>query len=121
MSLQGFGTWSESAFYDDRSSFSCPCGAVYPRHFARRVASTNGKPIFCEACKVVDHPTRIVHRDVACRYVIRFGGRTFSEQTGIDTCVVYLRSELGVIVGRVSMFDKFPKPVDESIFDDMPF
>ena len=43
-----------------------------------------------------------MHRDVACRYVIRFGGRTFSEQTGIDTCVVYLQSELDVIVGRVS-------------------
>ena len=64
-------------------------------HFqARLVASRNG--------------IRKIHRDVAVRYIERFGGSTFVVQTEIDDCEIYLRNSLGLTIAIVSMFDKFP-------------
>ena len=52
---------------------------------------------------------RKIHRDVAVRYIERFGGSTFVVQTEIDDCEVYLRNSLGLTIATVSQFDKFQK------------
>ena len=61
------------------------------------------------------------YRDVACRYIQRFGGSTYKEPTAIDDYEVYLRNRDGEIIATISSFDRFPKPVDTQIFDNIPF
>ena len=60
---------------------------------------------------------RVIHRDVACRYLKRFGGHTQKEPTPYahDAYFVYLFDSEGEKRGEVSMFDKFPKP--PQVFD----
>ena len=67
-------------------------------HFQAHLASRNG--------------IRKIHRDVAIRYIERFGGSTFVVQTEIDDCEIYLRNAFGLAIATVSMFDKFPKTVE---------
>lgn len=64
-------------------------------------------------------PKKVVGRDVACRYIIRFDGSTFWHQTDVDVAEVYLQDREGNVIAKVSQFDTFPKT--ESIFDDIPF
>ena len=61
---------------------------------------------------------RKIHRDVAVRYIERFGGSTFVVQTEIDDCETYLRNSLGLTIATVSQFEKFPKP--PAFVDDLP-
>lgn len=64
---------------------------------------------------------RSVGRDVATRYILRFGGSTRAIQTDVDDMQVYLRNHFGLVIATVSMLNTFPEKIDESIFDDMPY
>ena len=62
---------------------------------------------------------RIIYRDVACRYLKRFGGHTEFVKTAADDGYPILVDLDGETRGQVSLFDKFPKPVE--IVDEIPF
>lgn len=143
-----WGGWSESDWYDDRTEIPCECGAVYPRH-SRKVnaSSINGIANGCVSCKpskrereitkaadrcrlkLARHIAmirrarmkRIIYRDVAVRYLERFGGQTFSVQTDVDACEVYLENKQGTIIGKVSSLDLYPKGFDDAIVSDIPY
>ena len=66
-------------------------------------------------------PNKVIGRDVACRYIVRYDGRTFWHQTDVDDAEVYLQDRKGNVIARVSPFDRFPKPLDATEFDDIPF
>ena len=66
-------------------------------------------------------PQKCVGRDVACRYIVRYDGKTFWHQTDADAGEIYLQDREGNVIAKVSAFDTFPKPVDTSEFDDIPF
>ena len=75
--------------------------------------------VFSRRCPYeIPNGIRKIHRDVAVRYIERFGGSTFVVQTEIDDCKIYLQNSLGLTTATVSMFDKFPKP-PENIVDDL--
>ena len=67
------------------------------------------------------HAYKRTYRDVACRYIQRFGGSTFSVQTDADDCDIYLRNKHGETIASVSLLNRFPETIDESIFSEMPF
>ena len=67
------------------------------------------------------HAYKRTSRDVACRYIQRFGGSTFRVQTDADDCEIYLRNKHGETIASVSLQNRFPEHVDMAIFDDMPF
>ena len=141
-----FGGWKpESDWYDDRKVIPCECGAVYPRH-SREVnaSSINGIANGCTACKPSQRPReiakaktrcrlklarhiakarrkRVIYRDVAVRYLQRFGGSTFAVQTAIDASEIFLQDANGRVLGAVSYQDKYPKLPAHSDFADMPF
>lgn len=142
-----WGGWSESDWYDDRTEITCECGAVYPRH-SRKVnaSSVNGIANGCTACKpdrqereiakaatrcrlkLARHiatqrarTRRVIYRDVAIRYLQRFGGQTFAVQTDVDACEIYLENAKGLIIGKVSYLDLYPKGLDDVVVDDIPF
>ena len=139
-----FGGWLESDWYDDREVIPCECGAVYPRH-SRSVnaSSINGIANGCVKCKktqrereiakaksrcrlklvrhIATSRKRTIYRDVACRYLERFGGSTFAVQTEADQSEIYLENEKGQILGSVSYQDKYPKPPETTDFSEMPF
>ena len=58
---------------------------------------------------IFPHVYKRVFRDVATRYILRYGGSTFKVQTGDQDYEVYLRNKFGFPIATVSMFDKFPK------------
>ena len=62
---------------------------------------------------------RIIKRDVACRYLRRFGGSTEWIQTDIDAGYPVLIDKDGDKRGIVDSFDAFPKPVE--IHENIPF
>ena len=108
------------------------CGRHYEPHQDAAVMTFSGNSlIHCSNCDkpkakptppvIFPIPKKTVGRDVACRYIVRYDGRTFWHQTDIDDAEVYLRNAFGVVIAKVGAFDKFPKPVDEIVFDDMPF
>ena len=142
--MRGFGTWQESDAYEDRNELPCQCGAVYPRHAIDHLSAVfiGGKATDCTACQpngerarrikaianrieatLFRHRNgkRIVHRDVAVRYLQRFGGHTFSVQAEVDDCQVHLKNANGEVIAVVSYLDKYPKPPAERTFADMPF
>ena len=94
------------------------CSNCEQRHPKPNANQPNGQT---EPEILFPHVYRRVNRDVACRYIRRFGGSTFSVQTAIDDCEIYLRNCLGLTIATVSMFDKFPKPQDEQVFDEIPY
>ena len=139
-----FGGWLESDWYDDRQVIPCECGEVYPRH-SRSVnaSSINGVANGCVKCKksrrereitkaqmrcilkLARHIAkarrkRVISRDVAIRYLQRFGGHTFAVQTDVDENEIYLENANGQVLGAVSYTDKYPKP-PATAFADMPF
>lgn len=67
------------------------------------------------------HVYKRTSRDVACRYIARFGGSTFAVQTDADDAEIYLRDKHGETIATVSLLNRFPEPVDERQFDKMPF
>ena len=110
----------------------CQCGAVSYQHtFDRDRYTINGVLVQCSACKpksladapsvLFPHVYKRTHRDVACRYLRRFGGATFSVQTDADDAEIYLRNRHGETIATVSLRNRFSEQVDESIFSDMPF
>ena len=141
--MRGFGTWLESDWYDDRKEIPCECGEVYPRG-SRSVnaSSVNGLANGCVKCKkserereiakakvrcmlrlarhIAKQRKRTIYRDVAVRYLQRFGGSTFAVQTDVDESEIYLENEKGQILGSVSYLDKFPKPPATDL-SDLPF
>ena len=89
---------------------------------------SNGVLVACKHCKPADEPEILfphvykrVFRDVACRYIQRFGGSTFAIQTDADDAEIYLRDRFGEVIATVSLLDQFPKPLAESVFADMPY
>ena len=126
----------------------CECGKVYKESDRAVYASRiNGIANGCTACKPSKHESesikasdsirlklarhtaamrrarmkRIIYRDVAVRYLRLFGGQTFSVQTDVDACEVYLENKQGMILGQVSSFDLYPKGFDDVIVDEIPF
>ena len=144
MGYSAWGGWSESSWYDDRKVIPCECGSVYPRH-SRSVnaSSINGIANGCTACKpsrrereiakaktrcmlrlahhIASRRKRVIFRDVAVRYIERFGGQTFAVQTDFDASEIFLQDANGRIIGAVSYQDKYPKPPAHTDFADMPF
>ena len=109
------------------------CGRHYEPHQNTAVMTFVGfNLVHCSNCDapkaekpktpiIFPKPKKCIGRDVACRYIVRFHGSTFWYQTDIDTAEVYLRNAFGDVIAKVGTFDSFPKPVDEIVFDDMPF
>jgi len=144
----GLGAASESDYYVDTSDVKCECGRTY--HFqSRKVHGTriNGIAIGCTACKPSRHEReiakaasrcrlrlarhiamqrarsrRVIYRDVAIRYLQRYGGQTFAVQTDVDACEIYLENAKGMIIGKVSYLDLYPKHhPDDAIVDEIPY
>ena len=136
-----------TAYFDDGNLTSrerrCTCGKVYPiESDSVHIASINGKATGCTACipserkrdmhtaktrimaqlarHIAKQRQRTIYRDVAVRYLQRFGGQTFSVRTGIDTADIYLENAKGQILGSVSYSDKYPKPPDTD-YSDIPY
>ena len=130
---------------DCHQKVTCECGAVYPRH-SRSVnaSSVNGKANGCVKCKKSEREReiakakarcllklarhiakarrkRIIYRDVAARYLRRFGGSTFTVQTDVDASETYLENEKGQVLGKVSSLDQYPKGFDDAIVADIPY
>ena len=82
---------------------------------AERNAHAQPKPEgLSDVCKEVG-------RDIARRYLARFGGRTFRVPTAHDDFEIYLVNRENEAIATISIFDRFPKPVDESTLTDIPF
>lgn len=64
---------------------------------------------------------RTIYRDVAYRYLQRFGGQVFTVRTAIDDADNFLENASGRILGSVSYSDKYPKLPAAETFDGMPF
>ena len=63
----------------------------------------------------------VIYRDVAIRYLQRYGGSTFGIQTDADSREIYLEDKNGRVLGKVEYLDKYPKPPDPETYADMPF
>lgn len=122
----------------------CECGKEYPHH-SRSVhaSSINGIANGCIECKpeayqremikaqtlcrhrlakhIAAQRGRTIYRDVAYRYLQRFGGQVFTVQTAIDGADLYLENAKGLIIGSITYSDKYPKPPEAETFDGMPF
>lgn len=66
-------------------------------------------------------PIREIHRDVAVRYLERYEGHTFSVQTEIDDCDIYLCNAFSLAIAKVLPTDKYPTPPSDEVFDDIPY
>lgn len=133
MSQKNLQQWM--AWRDDyrcaRPDVSCQgCDTFYPQGKHAPMMQFQGfNLVHCSECEkpkaepvlLFPHVYKRVFRDVACRYIQRFGGSTFSVQTDVDDAEIYLRNALGFPIATVSMFDRFPKPVDASELSDIPF
>ena len=125
--LQQWMAWRDD-YRCARPLVSCQgCDTFYPSHqSATQMVFEGFNLVRCSACNEKTEPKipfphvyKRVNRDVACRYIQRFGGSTFSVQTAIDDCEIYLRNAFGFPIATVSMFDKFPKV--SPVFDDIPY
>ena len=117
----------------DRPPVECRgCGRHYPPHESANVMTFVGfNLVHCSNCDtpkakttppvIFPIPKRTIGRDVVCRYIVRFDGTTFWQQTDVDDGDVYLRNKHGKVIAKVSQFDTFPKPFDPSLIDDIPF
>jgi len=125
---------------------SCTCGETYHVTDAERECNPhriNGIADGCKKCKPDRHQremakargrcrltlarhiakargNRVIPRDVACRYLSRFGGCTFAVQTDADAAEMYLENAKGSVLGKVLYTDKYPKQTDCD-FSDMPY
>ena len=118
-----------------RPAVTCSgCGHHYQPHQSAGVMTFIGNNLVscgnCEpkekskpkpASRVFPIPNKVVGRDVACRYIIRYDGRTFWHQTDVDVAEVYLKNKHDEVIAKIGSFDKFPKPIDTSDFDDIPY
>ena len=134
---------------DCHRSIACECGKVYPFSESEKLSPNrvNNVANGCTACKPTRHERemskaadrirlklarhiaatrrarmkRRIYRDVAVRYLRIFGGQTFSVQTDVDDCEVYLENAKGQIIGKVSTLDLYPKGFDDVLVDEIPF
>ena len=134
---------------DCHRSIACECGKVYPFSEREKLSPNrvNNVAKGCTACKPTRHERemgkaadririklarhiaatrrarkkRRIYRDVAVRYLRIFGGQTFSVQTDVDDCEVYLENAKGLIIGKVSTLDLYPKGFDDVVVDEIPF
>ena len=121
-----------STTYLCRSERCCTCGSV---RTSRGVGEfVNDQLVNCSDCHktkiekpkvpIFRYPRRFykwAYRDVACRYLQIFGGRTHREITAIDDFEIYLVDRNDEVIAKVSPFDRFPKPLETTDFDDIPF
>jgi len=63
---------------------------------------------------------KVIPRDVAQRYIERFGGSTRAVQIAADDAIVYLRNADGDVLGPVTQTDKYPRETALD-FSTMPF
>ena len=135
---------------DCHREIACECGKVYPLSESEKLSPyrVNNVAKGCTACirdrhqremikaasrcrlKLARHIAasrrarmkRTIYRDVAVRYLQLFGGQTFSVQTDVDACEVYLENAKGMIIGKVSSLDLYPKHHrHDTIVGDIPF
>lgn len=119
---------------DCHREIACECGKVYPISESEKLSPNriNNVAKACTACNghpgpatepelLFPHVYKRVFRDVACRYIQRFGGSTFSVQTDADDCEIYLRNREGLTIASVSLLDRYPKPPAPETFADMPY
>ena len=87
----------------------------------KKVINAFAPDAFQPQARAVKKPSRdrIIKRDVATRYIARFGGRSQWIQTDADAGYPILIDRDGDIRGSIDPFDAFPKSVE--ILDDMPF
>ena len=133
-----------------RPPVSCRgCGRHYPQHVSAAVMIFSGYTLVsCSNCSkpkpkkplrsvaeliqrqrlkqkrpIFPYPKvyKRTYRDVACRYLQRYGGRTHREQTAIDDFEVYLVNPNNVAIATISSLDRFPKPIEDVVCDDIPF
>lgn len=114
-----------------RPPVSCQgCDTYYPTNVdAQQMTFEGFNLVHCSNCEkpkrepvvLFPHAYRRVFRDVACRYIARFGGSTFMLQTDADDAEIYLRNSDGFTIATVSPFDRFPKSFDETELADIPF
>lgn len=124
------------------------CGKVYPLSESEKLSPSriNGVAKACISCMPSRHQReiskaadrirlklarhiacqrarkkRIIYRDVAVRYLRLFGGHIFSVQTDVDAPEAYLENAKGMILGKVSTLDQYPKGLDDVIVDEIPF
>lgn len=101
------------------------CTACYPSRHQREIAKAASRCRLKLARHIAQmrraHMKRTIYRDVAVRYLRLFGGQTFSVQTDVDACEVYLENAKGMIIGKVSSLDLYPKGFDDCVIDEMPF
>lgn len=111
------------------------CDAVIS-HGNRSTHSINGVPQKCERCtrhaeicivtarirkRIDEHLStrdagkRKTYRDIACRYITRYGGSTYHLQTDADNSEIYLKNAKGKTIAKVLPTDRYPQPVE--VFD----
>lgn len=105
----------------NKQGYKAECTDCKPNSWRSRQIQAIANRIEAKLYRHLNGKNRIVHRDVACRYLQRFGGRTFAVQTEIDDCEVYLKNANGEIIAVLSYLDKYPKPPADSGFADMPY
>ena len=120
--------WRED-YRSERPAVNCDgCGTHYPRGKDTGNATYIGYALkSCGECErrkrnrkahfqarlMQSHKgIRKIGRDVAIRYMERYGGETFVVQTAIDEKEIYLRNAFGLTIASISIFDTFPKPVE---------
>lgn len=130
--LQQWMAWRDD-YRCARPPVSCQgCDTFYPTGKDAAVMTFQGfNLIRCSECDtpkpkaeptvLFPHVYKRVFRDVACRYIERFGGSTFMLQTDVDDAEIYLRNRQGFTIATVSMFDRFAKPVNDTELADIPF
>lgn len=134
---------------DCHRTIACECGKVYPISESDKLSPMriNNVAKGCTACIRDKHQREIakaasrcrlilarhiammrrarkkrtIYRDVAVRYLRLFGGQTFSVQTDVDACEVYLENANGMILGKVSTLDLYPKGMHDVVVDEIPF
>jgi len=146
MNGYGRGAGQESAYSVESPKIQkCECGRVYPASSRSVNGSTiNGIANGCIQCKphrrqremakararcrltlarhiAKTRGNRVIPRDVACRYLARFGGCTFAVQTDVDAAEMYLENAKGQILGSVDMRNRYREKLQPRRFFQMPF
>lgn len=103
--------WIPEALHDPNL---CVCGS----NRGREIVNVNGVKSKCSACVrsrrneapiVFRSVPRYIGKDVAARYIRRFGGWAFSLKTPKNRRERYLRDQAGEVVALITVFDSYPK------------
>lgn len=133
--LQQWRAWRDD-YRSSRPPVTCQnCDTHYPQGKDEGNAVYQGfNLVECGKCQQVDftaeqsepkilfpHVYKRTWRDVACRYIQRFGGSTFHVQTDVDDSEIYLRNAYGMTIATVSLLNRFSEKVDRADFSEMPY